>query len=54
MIQVSSDHAAGETPQTAVDRADVVRRELIGNGVPPSAIRIMHMDAFRAGIESRR
>lgn len=54
MIQASSDHEAGETPQTAADRADVVRRELIGNGVSPSTIRIMHVDAFRAGIESRR
>ena len=53
VIQPSSDNEAGETPQTAVDRAGVVRRELMRNGVPPSAIRITHAGAFRTGIESR-
>ena len=53
VIQASSDNEAGETPQTAVDRAEVVRRELMRNGVPPSAIRIMHAGALRTGIESR-
>ena len=53
LIQASSDNEAGETPQTAVDRAEVVRRELMRNGVLPSAIRILHAGAFRTGIESR-
>ena len=53
MIQANSDHEAGETPQTAADRAEVVRRELIRNGVPPSVIRIIRADAFGAGLESR-
>ena len=53
VIQASSDNEAGETPETAADRADVVRRELIRDGVPPSAIRVMHAGAFRTGIESR-
>jgi hypothetical protein len=54
VIQASSDNEAGETPETAADRADVVRRELIRDGVPPSAIRILHAGAFETGIESRR
>ena len=54
IIQASSDNEAGETPKTAADRADVVRRELIRNGVPSSAIRVMHTVAFGVGIESRR
>lgn len=54
VIQASSDNQAGETPETAADRADVVRRELIRNGVSPSAIRIMQTGTFRSGIESRR
>ena len=53
VIQASSDNEAGETPETAADRADVVRRELIRNGVRPSAIRVTHAGALRAGIESR-
>jgi hypothetical protein len=54
VVQTSSNNEAGETPQTAVDRADAVRRELIRNGVPPSAIRVMQAGSSRAGIESRR
>ena len=54
VIQASSDNEAGETAETAADRADVVSRELIRNGVPPWAIRIMHAGALRTGIESRR
>jgi hypothetical protein len=53
IIQASSDNEAGETPETAADRANVVRRELIRNGVPSSAIRVVHAGAFGAGIESR-
>lgn len=53
VIQASSDNDAGETPETAAERADVVRRELIRNGVSPSAIRVLHAGAFRTGIESR-
>ena len=54
LIQASSDHEAGETTQTAAERADTVRLELIRNGVPASAIRIMHAGLSRTGIESRR
>ena len=54
LIQASSDHEAGETTQTAADRADTVRLELIRNGVAASAIRIMHAGVSRTGIESRR
>ena len=54
IIQASSDNEAGEAPTTAADRADVVRRELIRNGVPSSAIRAIHAGAFGTGIESRR
>ena len=54
IIQPGSDNEAGETPETAADRADVVRRELIRNGVPPSSIRVVHAGASRTGIESRR
>ena len=52
IIQTSSDNEAGETPKTAADRADVVRRELIRNGVSSSAIRVTHTGAFGTGIES--
>ena len=54
VVQTSSNNEAGETRQTAVDRAGAVRRELIRNGVPPSAIRVMQADSSRTGIESRR
>jgi hypothetical protein len=54
VVQASSDNEAGETLQTAIDRADAVRRELIRDGVPPSAIRVMQAGATRTGIESRR
>lgn len=54
VVQTSSNNEAGETPQTAVDRADAVRRELIRNGVPPSAIRVMQAGSSRTGIESCR
>lgn len=54
VVQTSSNNEAGETPQTAVDRTDAVRRELIRNGVPPSAIRVMQVGSSRTGIESRR
>jgi hypothetical protein len=54
VVQTSSDNEAGETTKTAVDRADAVCRELIRNGVPPSAIRVMQSRASRTGIEGRR
>jgi hypothetical protein len=53
LVQASSDNEAGETPETAVERGDAVRLELIRNGVPASAIRIMHAGVSRPGIESR-
>jgi hypothetical protein len=49
IIQASSDNEAGETPTMAADRADVVLRELIRNGVPSSAIRAIHAGAFGTG-----
>jgi hypothetical protein len=54
VVQASSDNEAGETSQAAVDRSSAVRRELIRDGVPPSAIRVMQAGASRTGIESRR
>jgi outer membrane protein OmpA-like peptidoglycan-associated protein len=54
LIQASSDHEAGETTQTAAQRADAVRLELIRHGVPASTIRILHAGISRTGIESRR
>jgi hypothetical protein len=53
LVQASSDNEAGETPETAVERGDAVRLELIRNGVPASAIRIMHAGVSGTGIESR-
>lgn len=53
MLQASSDREAGETAQIATERADAVRLELIRNGVPASAIRIVHVGVSRTGIESR-
>ncbi len=54
LVQASSDQEAGETTQTAAARGDAVRLELVRNGVPASAIRIMHAGVSRTGIESRR
>jgi hypothetical protein len=54
VVQASSDHEAGETLQTALDRANAVRRELIRDGVAPSAIRVVQAGTSRTGIESRR
>jgi outer membrane protein OmpA-like peptidoglycan-associated protein len=54
MLQASSDREAGETAQTAAERADAVRLELIQNGVPASAIRVVDAGVSRTGIESRR
>jgi hypothetical protein len=54
VVQASRDNEAGETSQAAVDRASAVRRELIRDGIPPSAIRVMQAGASRTGIESRR
>ena len=53
MLQASSDREAGETAQTAAERADAVRLALIHNGVSASAIRIVHGGVSRTGIESR-
>ena len=54
VVLATSDLEAGETTQTAVERAKAVRIELIRDGVPASAIRILHAGASRTGIESRR
>jgi hypothetical protein len=53
LVQASSYSEAGETPQTAVERGYAVRLELIRNGVPASAIRMMYAGVSRTGIESR-
>jgi hypothetical protein len=53
-LQPSSDREAGETAQTAAERAHAVRLALIDNGVPASAIRIVHVGVSRTGVESRR
>jgi hypothetical protein len=54
IIQATSDLEAGETTETAAERAMAVRSELIRDGVPASAIGIVHAGASRTGIESRR
>jgi hypothetical protein len=54
IIRASHDHEAGETAQTALFRGNAVRDELIREGVPNSAIRILIADATGTGIEARR
>jgi hypothetical protein len=54
IIRASHDHEAGETAQTARFRGNAVRDELIREGVPNSAIRILISDATGTGIEARR
>ena len=54
IIRASHDHEAGETAQTALFRGDAVRDELIREGIPNSAIRILISDATGTGIEARR
>jgi hypothetical protein len=54
IIRASHDHEAGETAQTALFRGNAVRDELIREGVPNSAIRILISDATGTGIEARR
>ena len=54
VIQASSDREAGETAQTAAERAHAVRLDLMHNGVPDSVIRIVYAGGSRTGIESRR
>jgi outer membrane protein OmpA-like peptidoglycan-associated protein len=53
VLQARSDRGAGETTQMAAERADAVRLALIQDGVPASAIRTVHADVYRTGIESR-
>jgi hypothetical protein len=53
IIRANHDDEAGETAQTAVFRGDAVRDELIREGVPNSAIRILILDAKGTGIEAR-
>jgi hypothetical protein len=54
VIRADYDHGAGETAQTALFRGDVVRDELIREGVSNSAIRTLISDATGTGIEARR
>jgi hypothetical protein len=53
IIRANHDDEAGETAQTAVFRGDAVREELIREGVPNSAIRILISNATGTGIEAR-
>jgi len=54
IIRASHDHEAGETAQTALFRGNTVRDELIREGVPNSAIRILISNATGTDIEARR
>jgi outer membrane protein OmpA-like peptidoglycan-associated protein len=53
IIRANHDHEAGETAQIAARRGDAVRDELIREGIPNSAIRILISDATGTGIEAR-
>jgi hypothetical protein len=53
LIRANHDREAGETAQTALLRGDAVRDELIRQGVPKSAVRILISAATRTGIEAR-
>jgi hypothetical protein len=54
VIRAFYDHEAGETAETAYFRCDVVRDELVREGVSNSAIRALISDSTRTGIEARR
>ena len=54
IIRADHDREAGETPQTALLRGDAVRDELIRQGVPNAAVRILISDATGTGIEARK
>jgi hypothetical protein len=54
IIWADHDREAGETPQTALLRGDAVRDELIRQGVPNAAVRILISDATGTGIEARK
>ena len=53
LIRANHDREAGETAQTALLRGDAVRDELIRQGVPKSAVRILISAATGTGIEAR-
>jgi hypothetical protein len=54
IIRANHDREAGETAQTALLRGDAVRDELIRQGVPKSAVRILNSaTTMRTGIEAR-
>lgn len=54
VIRAFYDHEAGETAQTAHFRCDVVRDELIREGVSNTAIRTLISGASGTGIDARR
>ena len=54
IIRANHDREAGETPQTALLRGNAVRDELIRQGVPNAAVRILISDTTGAGIEARK
>ena len=53
IIRAGHDDEAGETAQTAIFRGDMVRDELVREGVANSAIRILISDAAGTGIAAR-
>jgi hypothetical protein len=53
IIRANHDSEAGETAQTALLRGDTVRDELIRQGVPKSAVRILISATTGTGIEAR-
>ena len=54
LIRANHDREAGETAQTALLRGDAVRDELIRQGVPKSAVRILiSATTTGTGIEAR-
>jgi hypothetical protein len=54
IIRADHEREAGETPQTALLRGDAVRDELIRQGVPNAAVRILISDTTGTGIEARK
>jgi len=53
IIRANHDREAGETAQTALLRGDMVRDELIRQGVPRPSVRILISAATGTGIEAR-
>jgi hypothetical protein len=54
IIRANHDREAGETAGTALLRGDAVRNELIRQGVPNAAVRILISETTGTGIEARK